>query len=261
MTHVKELAARAEELRSLHVAGTPVVLPNAWDVTTARVFERAGFPAIATSSSAVARSLGYEDGEQIPADEMFGVVERIAGAVAVPVTADIERGYRLDPKAIVDRLLDAGAVGCNLEDSDPRSGELIAKDTQVEWLGRVRAAADDAGGPLVVNARVDVHRLEWGTPEERMPEAIARGTAYFGAGATCVYPIGLASLPDIDEFTRAVDGPVNIVFRPDGPSVADLAKAGVARVSFGGGLHVAMRAVLKGLAARIREGADPYEGL
>jgi 2-methylisocitrate lyase-like PEP mutase family enzyme len=252
-----EQARLAERLRALHVPGQPVVLPNAWDVTSARVFEKAGFPAVATSSSAVARSLGYEDGEQTPAGEMFGAIERITRAVGVPVTADIERGYGLEPDEIVHRVLDAGAVGCNLEDSDPPTGELVDAPVQAEWLGRVRAAADRAGVPLVLNARVDVHLKEWGEPDDRMSEAIRRGRAYLDAGATCVYPIGLGSVDEIDELTSGVGGPVNVVFLPGGPSLDDLARVGVARVSFGGGLHMAMKAVLR----RIREGFDPYEGL
>ena len=256
-----ELKARAERFGALHVPGEPVILPNAWDVTSARTFEKAGFPALATSSSAVAHSLGYKDGEETPPEEMFAAVARITRAVEVPVTADIERGYGLSPGAIVERLLDAGAVGCNLEDSDPPSGELIAAEAQAEWLGEVRGAAESVGVPLVVNARVDVHLKEWGEPEDRTPEAIRRGRAYLEAGASCVYPIGLASLAEIEEFTAGAGGPVNVVFLPNGPSLADLARVAVARVSFGGGLHIAMRAVLRRLAERIRDGADPYEDL
>jgi 2-methylisocitrate lyase-like PEP mutase family enzyme len=254
-------AEMARRLRSLHVPGDPVVLPNAWDVTSALVFEREGFPAIATSSSAVASSLGYDDGELTPADEMFAAVERIVRAVAVPVTADVERGYGLVPEELVGRLVDAGAAGCNLEDSQPRSGELVDAATQAEWLSAVNDAALATGVPLVVNARIDIHLREWGDPAGRMPAAVARGRAYLEAGAACVYPIGLTSLDEITEFARAVEGPVNALFRPEGPSLRDLAGAGVARVTFGGGLHLAMRHLLKRAAARVRAGDDPYAGL
>lgn len=255
------LTEKAEKLRALHVPGTPVVLPNAWDVTSARAFEKEGFPAIATSSSAVARSLGFEDGEDTPPDEMFGAVARIARSVTVPVTADIERGYGLEPEVIVARLLDAGAVGCNLEDSDPPSGEMVERETQAEWLRQVRAAAEAAGVPLVLNARVDVFLKESGAPDERLPDAIERGRAYVAAGATSVYPFGLPSVSHIEEYVRRVDAPLNVVFLPDGPSLAEIAAAGAARVTFGGGLHLAMQHVLRRAAARIRAGASPYEGL
>jgi 2-methylisocitrate lyase-like PEP mutase family enzyme len=255
------LVGLAEHLRALHVPGQPVVLPNAWDVTSARTFEKSGFAAIATSSSAMAHSLGYDDGEQTPADVMFAAVTRITGRVGVPVTADIERGYGLEPEQIVERLLESGAVGCNLEDSDPGSGEMVDVETQAGWIGRVVAAAERAGVPVALNARIDVHLREWGKPEERMDEAVRRARAYIGAGATSVYPIGLSTLGEIEELTRRVDGAVNVVFRPNGPSIADLARAGVARISFGGGLHIAMRAGLKRMAMRIRDGQDPYEGL
>lgn len=253
-----DAAASAEILRSLHVPGKPVVLPNAWDVTSAKVFEDAGFPATATSSSAVALSLGYPDGEQISADEMLAAVARIARGVSTPVTADLERGYGLDPEELVARIVEAGAVGCNLEDSDPHTGELVDLDEQAAWLGAVRAAADSSGVRLVVNARNDVHLHEWGEPEERMPEAVRRARAYLDAGADCIYPIGLADPAAIEEFTKEVAGPVNIVFRPRGPSVAALAAAGVARVSFGGGLHMAMTMRLVSVAKRVRDGQDPY---
>jgi 2-methylisocitrate lyase-like PEP mutase family enzyme len=251
-------ATAAEILRSLHVPGRPVVLPNAWDVTSARSFEKAGFPALATSSSAIAHSLGYPDGEHIAADEMLGAVARICRSVSVPVTADLERGYGLEPAELVTRLLEAGAVGCNLEDSEPGSGRLVDRDAQADWLRALRAAADANGVAIVVNARVDVHLHEWGEPGQRLPETIERCRAYLAAGADCVYPIGLADLGDIEELTRSIGGPVNIVFRPDGPSVSELAGAGVARVTFGGGLHIAMRARLATLAQLIRDGRDPY---
>jgi 2-methylisocitrate lyase-like PEP mutase family enzyme len=248
----------AEKLLALHRPGDPVVLPNAWEVSSARLFEKEGFAALATSSSAMARSLGYKDGEQTPPDEMFAAIRRIARSVTVPLTADVERGYGLAPETLVERLLEAGAVGCNLEDSDPASSEMIDVAEQAAWLKRVVGAAASAGVPLVVNARVDVYLREWGEPEGRLPEAIKRSTAYLAAGASCVYPIGLASPTEIEALTGAVGGPVNIVFMPDGPSIADLARAGVARVSFGGGLHLAMQHRLKIAARRILAGEDPY---
>jgi 2-methylisocitrate lyase-like PEP mutase family enzyme len=258
MRDSRELVEKAALLRSLHVPGRPVVLPNAWDATSALVFAEAGFAAIATSSGAIANSLGYDDGEYIPRDEMFAAIERVTRAVRIPTTADVERGYRLPADEFIARLLDAGAVGCNLEDSDPQTGQLADCDEQAALLRAVRAAADAAGVSIVLNARVDVHFRAWGEVGERLAEAVRRARQYREAGADCVYPLGLADPADIDRFVSAVGAPVNIAFRPQGPSFGQLASLGVARVTFGPGLHLAARSWLTSLAARLIEGKDPY---
>ncbi|GAB1337381.1 hypothetical protein ACE1SV_39710 [Streptomyces sp. E-15] len=133
--------SRVDEFRALHrgrVHGEPLVLPGPWDAASARVLEAAGFPALATPSAGIAASLGYADGET-PADEMFAAIARIARAVKVPVSADVEGGYGLAPEELVERLLEAGAVGCNLEDS--AGGVLRDPREQAEFLAGVRAAA------------------------------------------------------------------------------------------------------------------------
>ena len=147
-----ELASRCAALRALHVPGEPLLLPNAWDAASARAVVAAGFPVVATTSAGVAAALGYEDHQGAPADEMLAAAARITRAVDVPVSADIEDGYGLPPGEIVERLLAAGAVGCNLEDTDHRTKELKDARRQADWLAEVCAAAD---GALVVNARVD----------------------------------------------------------------------------------------------------------
>ncbi|HET7482325.1 MAG TPA: isocitrate lyase/phosphoenolpyruvate mutase family protein [Actinomycetota bacterium] len=250
--------ATAETLRALHVPGDPVILPNVWDGTSARVVAEAGFPAIATSSVAMADSLGYADGEETPPDEMFAAVGRVARLVDVPLTADIERGYRSPPDEIVRRLVAAGAVGCNLEDSDPATKELIDVDTQAAFLRDVVAAGD---GEIVVNARIDVFIRATGAESSRLDEAISRARAYLDAGVDCVYPIGLMDAEGIERFVAEVDGPANITLRPGAPSLQELAKLGVARVSLGGGLHIAMRAWLDGQVARVAAGSDPSDFL
>jgi 2-methylisocitrate lyase-like PEP mutase family enzyme len=241
----------AAMLRDLHVPGRPVVLPNVWDAGSAKVFAGAGFRALATSSSAVAESLGYADGEQTPPDEMFAALARICRTAGVPVTADIEAGYGLSPAGIAERLLAAGAAGCNLEDSEPATGVLRDPAEQAEWLAAVRAAAGDA---LVLNARVDVFlaprhaasvaseegsAVAHGSPDAAelvMADAVNRAKAYLAAGADCVYPI-LAPPDALAEFVRAVDGPVNALHLPNRPSLSELADLGVARITFGGGLY------------------------
>ncbi|WBB54854.1 isocitrate lyase/phosphoenolpyruvate mutase family protein [Verrucosispora sp. WMMD573] len=252
-------AARAVALRALHRPGDPLVLPNAWDAGSAQAVVDAGFPAVATGSAAVAESLGYADGERIPPAEMFAAVTRIARAVTVPVTADLERGYGLRPAELVARLLDTGAVGLNLEDSDPRTGVMVDAEDQADLLAGVRAAADDAGVTIVVNARVDVFLRPGGEPADRLAEAVRRARRYLAAGADCVYPILLADPTQLRSFVRAVAAPVNVLARPTAPGQAELAGLGVARISYGSGLYAATRAHTAQLLATVAAG-DPLAG-
>jgi 2-methylisocitrate lyase-like PEP mutase family enzyme len=231
-----ELAARASALRALHAGARPLVLPNAWDVATARLVEKAGFPVVATSSGAVAATLGYEDNDSMPADDAFGVIGRVARNVSVPVTADVEAGYRLSPRELVARLLDAGAVGCNVEDTDHHGGGgLVNAEAHAERLHAIRGAATEAGVEIVLNARIDALRLD-GDRRELFEEAVRRAQLYLEAGADCVFPIRLADDELIGEFAQRVGGrPVNVV--ADGaPPLARLAQLGVRRVSFAGSL-------------------------
>jgi 2-methylisocitrate lyase-like PEP mutase family enzyme len=221
--------SRSELLRSLHVPGEPLVLPNAWDVASARAVVAAGFPVVATTSAGVAAVLGYEDHEGAPGEEMFSAAARIVHAVDVPVTVDAEAGYGLGPAELVGELERIGAAGCNLEDTDHATGELRERSAHAEWLRAVRRASSD----LVVNARIDVFLQGAG----ELTQALARAELYFEAGADCVYPIGLADRDDIAEFVSGAGGPVNILASPKAPSIADLAELGVARVSYGGLLY------------------------
>jgi 2-methylisocitrate lyase-like PEP mutase family enzyme len=216
--------------RALHhgrVPDDPLVLPGPWDAASARVFAEAGFPALATPSAGVAASLGYEDG-RTPADEMFAAVARIVRAVDVPVSADVEGGYGLAPKELVERLLEAGAVGCNLEDST-REG-LKDPAEHAEWLAEVR---EEAGDRLFLNARIDTFLRGVDDPGA----AIARAAAYVAAGADCVYPIA-APVAVLPLLRAGIQGPVNVVARPgEGPSPAELGGLGATRITFGPGLQ------------------------
>lgn len=226
----------AELFRALHHGGTPLVLPNAWDPVSARMVAEAGFPAVATSSGAVARVLGYDDGQLTPPQKMFAAVSRIARAVDVPVTADMEAGYGLPAKEFAERLLETGAVGCNLEDSV--GGALIDVAEQADYLAEVRAAA---GAELVINARVDVF-LRGGTPDD----AVMRGREYRRAGVDCVYPI-LAPVEQLAQVVEGVGGPINAHATPAGPTPAELAAAGATRISYGTSLHTYVMTKLRDL--------------
>jgi 2-methylisocitrate lyase-like PEP mutase family enzyme len=234
---VDGLAAKAEALRRLHTGSRPLVLPNAWDVASARAVVKTGFPVVATSSGAIAATLGYEDDDSMPVNEAFGVIARLTRAVSVPVTADVEAGYRLSPEDLIARLLDAGAVGCNLEDTDHHGGGgLVDAGENAERLRAVRHAATEAGVEIVLNARIDVLRRE-GDRRELFEQAVRRARLYLHAGADCVFPIRLADDELIGEFVRRVEGPVNLV-AAGAPPLARLAELGVARISFAGSLQV-----------------------
>jgi 2-methylisocitrate lyase-like PEP mutase family enzyme len=233
-----ELAGRCEQLRSLHTPGDPLLLPNAWDVATAHAVVAAGFPVVATTSAGVARSLGYDDHEDAPPGEMLAAAWRIARNVDVPVTVDFEAGYGLSPTDLVAALRDAGAAGCNLEETDHAAGGLRDPSERAAWLADVRAAASTIDYPLVINARVDlflggfVSGADPSTQVDLVPEALDRANVYLDAGADCVYPIALWEPNALSQFMAGVNGPVNVTRVPQMASLQDIAAAGVARVSW-----------------------------
>jgi 2-methylisocitrate lyase-like PEP mutase family enzyme len=252
---------RAEALLQLHRPGDPVVLVNAWDVVSARLVERAGARAIATTSAGVAWALGYLDGERISRREMLDVVERIARAVSLPVTADLEAGYGPTPTHVAETVrlaIDAGAVGMNLEDSIATVAEraadpLYSTEHAVERVAAARAAANTAGIPFVINARTDVFLRQVGDPATRLERSIERANAYRAAGADSLFVPGKLELEQIRTLAREINGPLNVLALPGGPSVQELARVGVGRISVGGG---AARAALAALA---RGAADAYQ--
>lgn len=236
--------ARAIRFRDLHQGPGILALPNAWDAASARIFEQAGVLAIATTSAGAAASLGFVDGERIPVGLMLEAVARIASAVALPVSADMEAGFGNTAEKVVETakaLLRAGGIGMNLEDAagDPA--------LQVEKVQAVRHAAEAAGIPLVINARTDVYLRQLGDPAGRFDEAVRRSNAYRKAGADCLFVPGVRDAATIGRLTAAIAGPVNILAVPGAPPVAELERLGVRRVSVGSG---PMRATLA-LAARI----------
>jgi len=246
-------ADKAVQFRQLHRGPGTLLLPNVWDVASARVIEEAGFSAIATTSAGIAFSLGYPDGQHIPRDEMFARIARIARAVKVPVTADIEGGYGPAPEdaaRTTRELIQAGAVGMNLEDaSGERDQPLIDLQLAVEKIKAARAAASELHVPVVVNARTDVYLLSVGDPQGRYSEALQRLLAYRDAGADCVFAPGLKDVETISRLVKDVQCPLNILAVAGTPPVTELERLGVARVSLGSG---PMRATL-GLLRRLAE--------
>lgn len=229
-------AERAETFRALHHRPGVFILPNAWDVPSARVFEDAGFPAVATSSAGVMVSNGYPDGEVMPRRELISVVARIAHRISLPLSADVVAGYGRTTREVattVERIVQAGAVGVNLEDQSPTRDGLFRLEVQLRRLEACRRVATGSGVPLVINARTDAFRLAPGDENARLREAIRRATAYRDAGADCVYPMGLTDAASIGTFVDALRCPVNVMVRKGLPSLAELETLGVKRVSFG----------------------------
>ena len=241
----------ASIFRALHhdrARNDPLVLAGPWDVSTAQVFESAGFPALATTSAAISAAFGYQ-GNAMPRDEMFAAVTRIAQAVQVPVSADVEDGYGLEPRDLVTRILDTGAVGCNLEDSVQR--KLKDPRRHAEWLAEVRSAAGDA---LVINARIDTFILGDSDPEP----AIDRARLYVAAGVDCVYPIA-APIQALAAIRAEVPGPINTIAEPEPTALKELGELGITRITFGPLLQRAALAAVKSTAERLI-GSESYLG-
>jgi 2-methylisocitrate lyase-like PEP mutase family enzyme len=235
---VNGMAEAARSLLAAHHRDTPLILPNVWDAASARVVEAAGFEFVATSSHAVADVLGERDGDSMDPGLVFDWTGRIARSVSCPVTADLEAGYRLAPTQLVAAMLTAGVVGCNLEDSDHHGeGTLVDADRQASFLAEVRTAADAAGVHIVLNARVDTFLRPIGEDQQRLAEAVRRGRLYLAAGADCVYPIGVTAPAQISTMVEALPGPLNVLPRSGGLSLAQLAELGVRRISLASSLH------------------------
>jgi 2-methylisocitrate lyase-like PEP mutase family enzyme len=280
---VQELRAKAEQLRGLHGGKEVLVLPNAWDGMSARVFEDCGFPVVATTSAGIAYALGYPDGERLARDEMAEATARVARTVSVPVTADVETGYGDSAEAVAETawaVIRAGAVGLNLEEAaDPTppgdastgagdDSPLLELDDQLERIRAVVEAGWEAAVPLVVNARTDVFWREVGDVEWRFGEAVLRANAFLEAGADCVFVPGVKDPRTIGALAREISGPLNVLAGPGVPPIAELAELGVRRVSVGSGPARAVMGLLRGVGRElldygvydsITESAIPYQ--
>lgn len=265
--------SKAMTFRAMHRGPSILVLPNAWDVASARVFEEAGFGAIATTSAGVAFSLGYPDGQKITREEMLARVGRIARAVKVPVTADVEAGYGTRPEDAARTATDvisAGAVGMNLEDATgDMTNPLFDLSLQLERIHAVREAALKTGVLLVLNARTDVYLAKVGDESTRYDEAVRRLVAFRDAGADCVFLPGVADAEIIGRIVQDVKCPLNILVGPGSPTIPELQKFGVARTSLGSSAMRATLGLVKRIAEELRtagtytslEGGIPFAGV
>jgi len=247
---------KARDFRELHHGQRILILPNAWDVPSARVFENEGFPAVATSSAGLMVSLGYPDGEVMGRGEFVSAVERIARILAVPLSVDIVAGFGKTTKevvATVRAILKAGGIGINIEDFAHATKSLFPVERQIENVKAIRRLVDTVGVPLVINARTDALRFGIGDEEAKFEEAVRRAIAYRDAGADCVYPMGLTEAASIRRFVKELDFPINVMVRKDLPPVGELERLGVARVSFGPSASYSAMGLLKRAAHEVLE--------
>lgn len=250
-----EQRAKAAALRDLHHGPQILVLPNAWDCVSARLFEQAGFPALATTSGGVAAVLGYPDGQHIPAPEMLAMVTRIAETVLVPVTADLEAGYGKTVSEVAEfmrQAISAGVVGANLEDSSGADHRLADLAYQVEVIQAIREVAAACEMPFVLNARVDVYLHGTGDEPGRFAQVVQRAKAYRDAGADCAFPIGLKNRETIARLVSEIGCPLNIMAGPGAPTITELEQLGVRRVTFGTGLMRATLPLIRQMAQELR---------
>ena len=249
-------AEKAEEFRRLHDRMEVLVLPNAWDVPSARVFEDEGFPAIATSSAGMLVSLGYPDGEEIPRREFDTAVGRISRVLSVPLSVDVVGGFGDSPEGVaksVRAVIKTGAVGINIEDFVHGTKKLLPVEKQKARLRALIRLREALKVPFVINARTDALRYAPGDDDAKMKEAVARAEAYRDLGADCVYPMGLTDGPSISRFVKALNFPTNVMVRKGLPSVPELKRLGVARVTFGPSASYAAMGLLRRASREVRE--------
>ncbi len=247
---------KAELLRRWHQKDASLLLPNAWDVVSARLFEEAGFPVVGTTSMGVAFANGYPDGQQISRAEMLQIIGRIVAAVQVPVTADIEAGYGPAPEDVAETMrgvIAAGAVGVNLEDSRGIFNPLYTLEEQVERIAAAREEARHADLALVINARTDTYLFQIGEEATRLEDTLSRARAYLQAGADSIFVPGVVDPSTIQVLVREIPGPLNIMVGPGAPSAPDLFKLGVTRVSIGGAAMLATMGLIRDIARELSE--------
>ncbi|MFJ9723750.1 isocitrate lyase/phosphoenolpyruvate mutase family protein [Streptomyces sp. NPDC101209] len=253
-TNPHPLRDRALAFRALHVPGDPLVLANAWDAMSARVVADAGAAAVATTSAGLAWALGAADGDRLDRDTALAAVARVAAAVGVPVSADIESGYAQDAAGVADTIraaIGAGAVGVNIEDAlyEPAAGPLRPVAEQAERIAAAREAADAEGVPLFVNARIDTFLRDGGGVDR----TLERAAAFLAAGADGIFVPGAVDPDTIGLLATGIDAPLNVLAGPGALPVTELASLGVARVSVGSEVAQAAYAVARAAARELLE--------
>lgn len=248
MTDAPSSVEKAETLRALHVPGTPVVLYNIWDAGSAGAVAKAGAKALATGSWSVAEAQGFRDGEALPLEFLFAIVERIVATNDLPLTVDFEGGYAIAPEEVtlnVERLISAGAVGLNFEDRVVKGKGLHTITEQAARVAAVRAAGDHTGIPLVINARTDLFLQSKSEDHaSHIAEALERAAAYAEAGGDSFFVPGLSDPDLIQKVCADCPLPVNVMLRDVNAQIALLAALGVGRISFGPTPYaVAMKAI------------------
>jgi 2-methylisocitrate lyase-like PEP mutase family enzyme len=254
---------KAEEFRRLHDRKEVLILPNAWDVPSARVFENEGFHAVETSSAGLMVSLGYPDGEKIPWNEFVSVVKRISRVVSLPLSVDMVGGFGGTPESVaksVKAIIAAGALGINIEDYAHKTKTLVPLQKHLAKLRTLVKLRGSQKVPFVINARTDALRYADGNAEAKLEDAIERAKAFRDAGVDCVYPMGLMDPASILRFVKAVDFPINVMVRKGLPAIPELKQMGVARVSFGPSASYAAMGLLKRASREILDNGT-YRGL
>ena len=249
---------KAEFFRSLHEDRSKIlVLPNAWDVASARLFENMGFSVIATSSAGMLVSLGYPDGEDIGRESFLSAVKRISSVLSAPLSVDSISGFGITPQEIaitIKGLIESGAVGLNIEDFNHKTRKLFPVEKQIEKLKAIKRVGKSMRVPIVINARTDALRYAEGGDAEKFDEAVCRANSYRDVGVDCVYPMGLTERTAISKFVKSVDNfPVNVMIRNGLPTIKELQELGVVRVSFGPSASYATMGLLKRISKEVLE--------
>lgn len=241
---MSDVTAKASELLRLHHTGTTLVLPTVWDAWSARAVVDAGFPALSVGSHPLADSRGQADNEGMTLGDALDGIRRITAAVDAPVTADVESGYDTPAGELVERVLEAGVAGINVEDTVHSQGRLREVQEHADYIAAIRAAADQAGVELVINARTDAFLGVHATFEDPLAEAVRRLRACEEAGARCVYPVRVPDNATLRTLLEQLSGPVNVTAHPVEGSMSgsldDLRAAGVQRITFGPLLMMAL---------------------
>lgn len=235
---MSNIKAQAKLFADQHESGEILVLPTVWDTWSARIAADAGFAGLTVGSHPVADAIGSSDGENMDFGEYLDIVKRIVDSVDIPVSADVESGYGLDPKELIERIIESGAVGANIEDVVHREGDRVRdRQEHADYIAAARQAADGAGVDFVINGRTDAIRLGTDVYDDPLAEAVERIKLIEQAGARSVYPVRASTVEQVSALVEAVSVPVNIGVHPvDGNGAGDLAglkRLGVRRISFG----------------------------